>query len=210
MVPACGEAHRVVFVDGIWLGRDVVMFVACTKDHVVGWHSARSERAAERLASFSSWRTRRDGFLEEKTVVDGRPRYKHERLRRARRGLEKLARAGTPFACLDGSLLEGGPVPATNNRMEGGANRQPRIMLGEHKGPDVDRRIEAVFWRCCLHTECPLPASGILRKTPMDETTASLHRQASDAHGRDGLIEQWGTAIQWNDLHMDGTYRINY
>ena len=32
-------------------------------------------------------------FLGERTIVDGRPQYKHERLRKARRGLERLQQA---------------------------------------------------------------------------------------------------------------------
>lgn len=166
--------------------------------------------AAIWLASFSNWCTRWDEFLKEKAIIDGKSQYRHERLRRARRGLEKLARAGTLFTYLDDNLVEGGYVPATNNRIEGGVNRQLRIVLGEHRGLSIDRRIKAIFWWCYLHTECPLPASDILKKMPTDETIASLYRAASDAHGHDELIERWGTAIQWNDLHMDGTYHINY
>ncbi|BAK43976.1 hypothetical protein EGYY_07800 [Eggerthella sp. YY7918] len=89
-------------------------------------------------------------------------------------------------------------------------NRQLRIMLGEHRGLSIDRRIKAIFWWCYMHTERPLPASDILEKMPTDETIASLFRAASDTHGRDELIERWGTAIQWNDLHMGSPYRIDY
>lgn len=45
IAPACDEIHRVVFVDGIWLGRKAVVLIACTKDHVIGWHVARSENS---------------------------------------------------------------------------------------------------------------------------------------------------------------------
>ena len=57
--------------------------------------------AAEWLAGFSNWCTAWEGFLKEKEVVDGRIRYKHERLRTARGGLLKLCRAGTLFTYLD-------------------------------------------------------------------------------------------------------------
>ncbi len=53
------------------------------------------------LASFSNWRANWDSFLKERTGVDGKAQFKHGRLRKARRGLEKLARAGTLFTCLD-------------------------------------------------------------------------------------------------------------
>ncbi|NMX02351.1 IS256 family transposase, partial [Mobiluncus mulieris] len=37
------EVHDVVFVDGIYLGRKAVVLIACTRQHVVGWHIARKE-----------------------------------------------------------------------------------------------------------------------------------------------------------------------
>ena len=37
-------------------------------------------------------------FLEEKSLADGRLVYTHERLRKARRGIAALVRAGTMFA----------------------------------------------------------------------------------------------------------------
>lgn len=246
IAPACDEIHHVVHVDGIWLGRKAVMLIACTKDHVVGWHLARSEssqawaalmariappdvvvsdggsgfekarravwpatrvqrctfhafgqvkrctttrprlqagaelygiakdllhldsldEAAGWLASFARWCAEWDGFLKEKAVVDGRAQFKHERLRKARRSLERLARAGTLFTYLDAKLLEGGAVPATNNRIEGGVNAQLREMLRRHRGMGLERRIKAISWWCYLHTECPLPAADILREMP--------------------------------------------
>ena len=73
--------------------------------------------AAEWLASFASWCSRWEAFLKEREVVDGRSRYKHRRLRKARSGLEKLCREGTLLAFLDEGLAEEGPVPSTNNRI---------------------------------------------------------------------------------------------
>lgn len=230
--PVRDEARRTVFADGTRPGRDAVVLVACTQDHVIGWHLARSEHAQARaalmariatpdvvvtdggqgfekarrsvrprtrvqrrafhafcqakrqtttrpkleagaelygiakdllhagsldeaaawLARFSSWRTRWEGFLKEKTAVGSRAVLEHERLRRARRGLEKLARAGTLLACLDEEPTEDGPVPATSNVIEGGVNRQLRVVLDEHCGMRLDRRAKAVFWWCYMHT----------------------------------------------------------
>lgn len=45
IAPACDEIHHAVHVDGIWLGRAAVVLIACTKDHVIGWHLARSENS---------------------------------------------------------------------------------------------------------------------------------------------------------------------
>lgn len=166
--------------------------------------------AARWLASFSNWCTRWDGFLKEKMVIDGRIQFKHERLRKARRALEKLARQGTLFTYLDEELVKQGPVPATNNRIEGGVNRQLRVVLNEHRGLRFDRRIKAVFWWCYMHTECPLSPAGIIREMPTDATIASLYQIADRANSKDQAIAQWGTAIQWSDLHSSGPYQIDY
>ena len=52
------------------------------------------DAAAEWLAEYAKWCSGYEGFLEEREVADGRPRYKHERLRKARRGLTKLPGGG--------------------------------------------------------------------------------------------------------------------
>lgn len=166
--------------------------------------------AATWLASFANWCTRWDSFLKEKTVIDGRAQFKHERLRKARRGLEKLARAGTLFTYLDERLTEQGAIPATNNRIEGGVNRQLRVVLNEHRGLRLDRRIKEVFWWCYMHTECPLTPADILREMPTDATIAAMYQLADDTNRKDQAIAQWGTAVQWSDLHSGGPYRIDY
>lgn len=290
VAPVCDEAHHVVHVDGIWLGRQAVILIACTKDHVIGWHLARSENsaawaalmariappdvvvadggdgfekarraiwpgarvqrctfhafeqvkrqttarpklqagaelyaiakdllhvdglndAAAWLASFSNWCTAWDGFLKERAVIDGRAQFKHERLRKARRGLEKLARAGTLFTYLDEELNRQGAIPATNNRIEGGVNRQLRVVLNEHRGLRLDRRVKAVFWWCYMHTERPMSPADILREMPTDSSIAELYQAVSGASRKDQAIVRWGTAVQWSDLHSSGPYRIDY
>lgn len=290
IAPLCDEIHRVVHVDGIWLGRQAVVLIACAGDYVIGWHLARSENsqawaalmariappdvvvadggsgfekarravwpdtrvqrclfhafeqvkrctttrpklqagvemygiakdlmrikdldsAAVWLAGFSSWCTRWDDFLKEKTLVDGAVKFKHERLRKARRGLEKLAREGTLFTYLDESLSEAGEIPATNNRIEGGVNRQLRIVLNEHRGMSITRRIKALFWWCLMHSEERPSEAEILREMPTDEQIASLYRSLGNTQEPDDAVLQWGTAISYHELHAGGTYRIDY
>lgn len=151
-----------------------------------------------------------EGFLKEKTAVDGGVVFKHERLRRARRGLERLARAGALFACLDEELTKDGPVPATSNEIEGGINKQLRVVLNEHRGMKFDRRAKAVFRWCYMHTERPLSPAEILREMPTDESIAGLYRAASNAKPRDQVPGRRGSAVQWSDLHASGAYRIDY
>ena len=95
------------------------------------------DAAAEWLAGYAKWCSDYEGFLEEREVADGRPRYKHERLRKARRGLTKLCREGVLFTYLDEALAADGAVPATNNR----GRREPpdqgdaRRAQGHEAGP---------------------------------------------------------------------------
>ena len=162
------------------------------------------------LVGFSNWCTCWDEFLKEKTVIDNKRQYKHERLRKARRGLEKLARQGTLFTYLDEDLVKDGSIPATNNRIEGGVNRQLRVVLREHRGLSLTRRIKAVFWWCYTHTENPLSAAEILQEMPTDESIAELYRAASKQHEKDVAVEQWGTAVSWSDLHKGDSFRIDW
>lgn len=41
--PLVDEVHHVVFIDGIYLSHKLVVLIACTKTHVLGWYVAKSE-----------------------------------------------------------------------------------------------------------------------------------------------------------------------
>lgn len=84
-------------------------------------------------------------FLEDRTVVDGRRVYTHERLRRARSSLSSLVSAGTLFTYLDPALAKAGPLPSTNNMIEGGVNSQLRGVLRNHRGLTSVKRVKAVL-----------------------------------------------------------------
>ena len=45
IAPWTGEVCDIVFLDGIWIGRDAVVLIACTRDHALAWHLAQSECA---------------------------------------------------------------------------------------------------------------------------------------------------------------------
>lgn len=40
-----GEVHDILFVDGIFISKKLVVLIACTKEYVVAWHLAQSECA---------------------------------------------------------------------------------------------------------------------------------------------------------------------
>lgn len=52
-------------------------------------------------------------FLEQKTVIDGRLEYAHERLRKARRGLSSLVNKNLLFTYLDSTIATEGLLPRT-------------------------------------------------------------------------------------------------
>lgn len=157
--------------------------------------------AAAWLASFASWCSRWEAFLKEREVVDGRSRYKHRRLRKARSSLERLCRDGTLFTFLDEGLAAAGEVPSTNNRIEGGVNAQLREMLKEHRGLRLTRRAKAVMWWCMMHVENPPSPAEMLRTLPTDETIAELYRSLGEARESERACSMWGTAVEWRDLH---------
>ena len=112
----------------------------------------RAEWWAER---FLRWCGFWSGFLARRSLVDGRLVYAHERLRKARRGIVSLVNAGTLFTYLDPALSAEGPLPATNNAIEGGVNAQLRSVLRNRRGLSTPKRVKAVFWWCCMRVECP-------------------------------------------------------
>lgn len=283
MPPLVDEVHRVVYVDGIHLGRRAVVLIACTDDHVLGWYLARQENArawsalmariapplmvvtdggtgfakacreqwpqtevqrcafhaycqvrryttsrprlqagaellglatellhvgdegaaAEWLARYFRWCERWDGFLAEVTEVDGRRELTHCRLVKARASLNRLISTNHLFTYLDEWLTLDGPMPKTNNRIEGGVNAPLRQMLREHRGMSLVRRIKAIYWWWCyMHTECRLGAADILRTMPTDDDIDEIYGSLRKKDEPAGIIPQWGDAVMWSDLHM--------
>ena len=45
-----GERHRVPYVDGIWLARDLIVLICRSDERVVSWYMARSETSRARSA----------------------------------------------------------------------------------------------------------------------------------------------------------------
>lgn len=279
------EVHRVVHLDGIWLGRDAVVLIACSEEHVLSWHLARSESSAawgallsrvappevavtdggggfakaireqwpgtrvQRCTFHAFCQVRRcttsrprlqagievyalardltairtpqqaelwverllgwcdfwNDFLDERSIVDGRRVFTHERLRKARRGLVRLVNEGTLFTYLDPALCAEGPLPATNNRIES-MNAQLRAILRNHRGLSLVRRVKAVFWWCYMHVECPKTMAETLREMPTDGDVELL-REAYGMRVDDiGAPSKWGDGLVWDELHARTRY----
>lgn len=287
-----GEIHRVVYVDGLHIAKNVHVLIACTDEHVIGWYLARSESsrswaalmspipppgvvvtdggpgfekarkrvwpdtrvqrctfhafcqvkrqtttrpnlqagaelyglakelmgirtpgaAAAWLQAYNDWCARWEGFLSEKTRngETGRWDWTHGRLVTARNGLNALIRRGHLFTFLDPDLAGGGPLPGTNNRIEGAVNSPLREMLRLHRGMSTLRRVKAVFWWCYMHSESPLPAAEILKVMPTDEDIAELYRRtACEPQKRDGPVE-WGDGLVWAEMRHSTPWRMDW
>lgn len=280
------EIHRVVYVDGIYLARNVVILIACSDNFVLSWYLARSETTRswtallERIAPpdmvvsdggsgfasatrkiwpntavqrcvfhafcqvkryttsrpklqagielyelanellhiqtlkqadwwverFMQWCEFWSDFLEERSYIDGRLQYTHERLRRARRSLVTLVNKGTLFTYLDPKLTVEESMPATNNHIEGGINAQLRSVLRNHRGMSLIRRIKAVYWWCYLHTEFPMKASEILRSMPTDEDIDLLYEAYKSNPKESYGPPEWGDGLVWDELHTKTRY----
>lgn len=280
------EAHRVVFVDGIYLDRGLCVLIACTEDHVLSWYLARGETtaawrallrtvappevvvtdggsgfASAVAAEWPSTRVQRctfhafcqvkrctttrprllagvelyglakdllgirtlhqadlwverllgwcdfwNDFLDERTRTDGRWEYAHERLRKARRSLVRLVNEGTLFTYLDPGLAAEGPLPSTNNVIEGGVNAQLRSVLRNHRGLKADRRVKAVYWWCYMHTEAPKGPSEILASMPTDDDIDVLRELYSGNPVPSMDPVEWGNGLTWSEFHCSAAY----
>lgn len=280
------EVHSVVYVDGIYIDRDLCVLIACSDDHVLSWHLARGETtlawrallrtiappamvvtdggpgfasaaraewpgtkvqrcafhvfcqvkrcttsrpklqagrelyalakdllAVRTLHQADLWVERLmqwcdfwNDFLDERTRVDGGWEYVHERLRKARRSLVRLSNDGTLFTFLDPALTVEGPMPATNNRIEGGVNAQLRDMLRNHRGMSTMRRVKAVYWWCYMHAESPKGAAEIIRSMPTDDDIDLLREVycGNPAPSMDPV--EWGNGLTWSEFHHSTAY----
>ncbi len=140
-----------------------------------------------------------DEFLKEETTNnEGKTFLTHERLVRARNSLTSLVRKGTLFTYIDPHLVERiGSLPATNNAVES-LNAQLRVVLREHRGLSLERRVKAAYWWCYMeerlglarHTFCPItrtssqaPSSAAKPNTVAAHASAPSHARASSPGG---------------------------
>lgn len=159
---------------------------------------------------FLDWSERWDGFPSERTPVEGGGSVlTHERLVKARSSLTRLVRQDAMFTYLDPALSADGPLPSTNNRIEG-ANSRIREMLRDHRGMSLERRLKAIFWWCYMRSPDPLPAAEILRAMPTDGSIATIYDRMEERKRVEGTIPRWGDAIVWSELHHSEPYRMDW
>ncbi len=167
-----------------------------------------ADTAAAWLAEYAGWCSKWERFLQEFTLKDGHRQYTHERLRKARGILNRLVKEGTMFTFIELQESLGGIWESTNNAIEGGVNAQLRKLLRTHSGMTKMHRIKAVFWWCYMHTEYPMSPAEIIRTMPRDDDVEGLFASASNSKSTDdGLPEEYGVEIVWDEFHMPTEYR---
>ncbi len=159
---------------------------------------------------YVAWTLRWEDFLSEKSIIDGKTVFTHERLIKARNGMNRLLAADVLFTYLDPTLTAEGLLPATNNLIEGGTNAPWRTVLRDHRGMRLIRRVKAIYWWCYQHTEHPLPAAQILKVMPTDTQIQARYDAINEAERHHRSISKWGDAIAWSELHKTGPYRTNW
>ena len=158
-----------------------------------------------------AWSERWESFLAVTTRGgDGGVTLTHERLAKARRSLLRLVNAGTLFTHLDPGLVRDGPLPSSNNRIEGGVNAQLRSMLRDHRGMSVERRVKAIFWWCYARRLDPLPAAEVLRAMPTDRSIVAIYERLGERERLEGTIPQRDDAVVWSELHHSEPYRMDW
>lgn len=173
-------------------------------------HIGDVDQAMAWLTRYNAWCVLWHNFLKEKTLVDGRYLLTHERLVKAKNGLDALISKGTLFTYLDPELTIEGSLPATNNKIEGGVNAPLRQMLRDHRGMSLIRRIKAAFWWCYLHMEDPLPLCELLRLMPTDSDIERYYHNLSQEQQAHDIIPSWGDAVVWREFHNSSPYRMDW
>lgn len=168
-------------------------------------HLDDAAAAAQWMARFQRWCTRHEQFLRERSETDRR-RFKHERLRKARRSLIALCRSNTLFTYLDEEIGHGQALPRTSNRIEN-VNGRIRRMLSFHRGMNIDHRIKAVFWFCYMQSEAPVGFAEMLKTFPRDEDIRRWQLNAAQRRQEDGAAPAlWGQGVAWEELHSASPY----
>lgn len=164
-------------------------------------HIKTEDEALVWLKRYFDWCKCWDEFLAEKSYIDGKHVFTHEKLRKAKRSLNRLISSGHLFTYLDPLLSLDTSLPSTNNRIEGGVNAPLREMLRLHRGMSLNRKIKAILWWCYLHTECPLGPADILKVMPTDDDIDEIYNKLARNEKLSSDIPKWGDAIMWSELH---------
>lgn len=167
-----------------------------------------SVKAARWLSLLQAWHGLYGALVNEKsysTDAYGRRQWwwTHERLRRAYKRLERLARAGHLFTWLNPQFV-GLDIQRTTSRLEGGVNAAIRRLLNAHRGMSEAHMKTGVEW--------------LLNQNSIDpaDPLAWLNGHRHDTNGpkpKPSALEHIGpasydTAIDYDTAYQDGSLHI--
>lgn len=117
-------------------------------------------------------------------------------------GVANPVSAGTLFTYLGPALARAGPLPSTNNMIEGGANSQPGTVLRNHRGLTSVKRAKAVLWWCHARSGDARTARGKPAAMPTDAEIDFLFSvcSASPSPVLAGLMDGNGCSIRTHIL----------
>ena len=125
--------------------------------------------------------------------------YTHDRLRRAYRLLERLARDEHLFTYLDPDFT-GLSISSTTNSIEGGVNAGLRDLLRRHRGIPEHHQRRAIEWWLHAHAEAPVrpsihpPASTKPTRRPLPDEPDGPARYDTAVTAEEGLWHRRGWA----------------
>lgn len=165
------------------------------------------EDAGKWLSLLQHWYRVYYDYINEKTYA-GEPGtrkwwWTHQRVRKAYKRLERLARSGYLFTWLDPKLT-GLDIQRTTSRLEGGINAAIRRLLNAHRGLSEPHMKTAVEW--LLNQKSIDPADPITWLTHHRHNTSQQppHPATNDPIGPTGC----DTAIDYNPAYQDGSLHI--
>ena len=121
-------------------------------------------------------------------------------------GVANPVSAGALFTYLGPALARAGPLPSTNNMIEGGVNSQLGAVLRNHRGLTSVKRVKAVFWWCYAHSGDARTAREKLAAMPTDADIDFLFSVYSASPSREDGGPEWGDRAVWEDLHHRDPY----
>ena len=162
-----------------------------------------SEQASQWVIRYHQWYEHYYDFLHEQTYSDHAYRDTHERLVKASRILNKLITQQQLFTNLNKPYQYEYKqhIIRTNNQIEGGVNKQLRILLHAHRGMSIDRQIKTIFWYCYTHSPFTQNPRDILTSMPTDTSITRLYQQANHYYQSLAQVPTWGTSPVYQEFH---------
>lgn len=158
-----------------------------------------------------AWYQTYESMINEKTVNPSYPYqspawwYTHDRLRKAYRLLERLARQDCLFTYLNTDKPSLDEVLSSTNRLEGGPNKAIRRFLLLHPGLSEQHMRCGIEWILQNLTEFPVDIEDFLYSWAKDHETGKENEEQADEqinneNGFDGL-PGWGSNPNELNIH---------